>query len=153
MTMTEDESNTFRRDLSVGESVEFKVLNMLQRTYPRSYKKEGYAKEWDIYIPEIGEGVEVKSDQKSQHTGNLVIEIEFNGKPSALSTTKSHVWVFYTGKKYIFTTPKRIREAIENAGLTPATFTAKGDYSPKKAYLIKQHLIEANSLKVIYEAS
>lgn len=149
MTMMEDESNTFRRDLSVGESVEFKVLNMLQRTYPRSYKKEGYAKEWDIYIPEIGEGVEVKSDQKSQYTGNLVIEIEFNGKPSALSTTKSHVWVFYTGKKYIFTTPKRIRDAVRD--MTPVTFTAKGDYSPKKAYLIRQEEIEATSLKVMEE--
>ena len=144
-------SNTFRRDLTIGESIEFKVLNMLQRTYPRSYKKEGDAKERDSYIPETGEGVEVKSDQKSQHTGNLVIEIEFNGKPSALSTTKSHVWVFYTGKKYIFTTPKRIREAVDNAGITPAMFTAKGDYSAKKAYLIRQELIEANSLKVVEE--
>lgn len=143
--------NTFKRDLGIGESIEYKVLQMLRKRYPQAYKKEGYAKEWDIYIPEIEEGVEVKSDQKSQHTGNLVIEIEFNGKPSALSTTKSHVWVFYTGKKYIFTTPKRIREAIDNAGITPATFTAKGDYSAKKAYLIKQHLIEANSLKIIKE--
>ena len=56
---------------------------------------DGYCKEWDIYIPELDEGVEVKSDQKSKHTGNIVIEIEFNGKPSALATTKAKYWVIF----------------------------------------------------------
>jgi hypothetical protein len=144
-------SNTFNRDLKIGESIEYNVLDMLKKIYPRAYKKEGYYKDWDIYIPEIDEGVEVKSDQKSQHTGNLVIEIEFNGMPSALSTTKSTIWVFYTGKKYIFTTPERIRQTIKNNKLNAVMFTAKGDYSPKKAYLVKQHLIEATSLKIINE--
>ena len=71
--------------------------------------------------------------------------------PSALSTTKSTIWVFYTGKKYIFTTPERIRQTIKNNKLSAVMFTAKGDYSPKKAYLVKQHLIEATSLKIINE--
>jgi hypothetical protein len=146
-----DSKNTFKRDLEIGESIEFKVLGMLKKIYPKAYKKEGYFKGWDIFIPEINEGVEVKSDQKSLQTGNLVVEIEFNGMPSALSTTKSTIWVFYTGKKYIFTTPERIRHIIKNNKLSSVVFTAKGDYSPKKAYLIKQHLIEVTSLKIINE--
>ena len=47
-----------------------------------------YYKEYDIFVPELNIGIEVKSDEKSKYTSNIVIEIEFNNKPSALSTSR-----------------------------------------------------------------
>ena len=54
---------------------------------------EGYFKDYDIYVPEINKSIEVKSDEKSKYTNNIVVEVEFNGKPSALSTSKADYWV------------------------------------------------------------
>jgi len=130
----------FNDALSYGEQIEREVLVMIQKKYPKAHKIEGYCKEYDILIPDVG-GVEVKSDQKSKYTGNIVVEIEYNGKPSALMTTKAKWWVFYTGLEYIWITPQRIRNCVET--MNPVTFTGKGDTKEKRAYLVeKQRLIE-----------
>lgn len=102
---------------------------------------DGYCKEWDIYIPELDEGVEVKSDQKSKHTGNIVIEIEFNGKPSALATTKAKYWVIFDSESWNWFFVDDIKRCIKENNLKYATFTAKGDSKSKKAYLIKKELL------------
>ena len=141
--------NTFKRDLKVGKKIEYEILNLIQKEYPDAYVVEGYCKEWDIFIPSINEGVEVKSDKMSQKTGNIVIEKSFNGKPSALSTTKASIWIFHTGKKIIFTTPDLLKSIIKDNNQKLVTFTAKGDFKSKEAYLVKQYLIENNATKII----
>ncbi len=137
---------TFHRDLALGKIVEKQVLDILKKDFKDAYIVEGYCKEWDIFIPSMGIGVEVKSDKMSQKTGNIVIEKSFNGKPSALSTTKASKWVFHTGKKIIFTTPNKLMDLAKTQKLV--TFTAKGDTKPKEAYLIKQHLIEQTATSI-----
>lgn len=132
---------SFADYLSYGEIVELKVLELIRVKYPLAYKIDGYFKGYDIYIPELHKGIEVKSDQKSRETNNLVIEIEFNSRPSALSTTKASYWTFYNGLTFLWTTPQRIRECIRRYNYKPATFTATIDKSPKVAYLVKvEHL-------------
>ena len=84
----------------------------------------------------------------SQQTGNLVVEIEYNDKPSALSTTKAYRWVFHTGKEIIITTPGILKDVIKNNSLQPARFRGPGDPYYKRAYLIKKHLIKATALQV-----
>ena len=149
--MTKD--NTFKRDLEAGKVYEKKALEVIQKKYPLAHEIEGYCKEWDIFIPEIGEGVEVKSDQKSKHTGNIVIEIEFNGKPSALSTTKAKFWVIYDGDNWIWFLVEDIKRCIKENNLSYATFTAKGDTKSKKAYLIKKEtLYQYQVLPEFYKA-
>ena len=139
--------DTFQRDLKRGQKVERKVLEMVRLQYPEAYIVKGYCKEGDIYIPPpVDSWVEVKYDPMSCQTGNLVIEIEFNGKPSALSTTKSYRWVFYTGEEYIITSPERIREVVKN--MRPAKFTGKGDTKSKLAYLVKKKLIMDSAILV-----
>ncbi len=93
-------------------------------------------------------GVEVKYDPMSQQTGNLVVEIEYNDKPSALSTTKAYRWVFHTGKEVIVTTPGILFEVIAKNNLQPARFKGPGDPYYKRAYLIKKHLITDTALHV-----
>jgi len=144
--------DTFKRDLKRGQKVERKVLEMVRLQYPEAYIVKGYCKEGDIYIPPpVDSWVEVKSDQKSKYTGNLVIEIEFDGKPSALSTTKSYRWVFYTGEEYIITSPERIREVVKD--MRPAKFTGKGDTKSKLAYLVKKKLIMDSAILVVKSPS
>ena len=132
---------TFERDLAEGKRHENIVLNAIKLRYPKAHIIDGYCKEWDIYIPEVELGVEVKSDQKSKYTGNIVIEIEFNGKPSALSTTKSKYWVIYDGISYNWFEVSAIWDCINSNDLKVAEFTGKGDTKPKKAYLIKKELL------------
>jgi hypothetical protein len=134
--------NTFKRDLKRGEDIEQHALNIIQTKYPDAYKVKGYCKEWDIFIPSINKGIEIKYDPMSKKTGNIVVEIEFGGKPSALSTTKAYRWFFYTGDSIIITSPNRLQQLVEDNGLYLVTFTGRGDSKSKRAYLIKKHLIE-----------
>lgn len=129
--------NNFKKDLEHGQKVEDIVLKNIHKKYPMASKLEGKIKPYDIYIPELNIYIEVKGDFKSQDTGNIVIEIEMYNKPSGLNSTKSDVWVIYTGKEFIYITPSRIWECVSRNMLTPVQFTGFGDMQSKKAYLVK----------------
>lgn len=131
---------TFNQDLALGKEYETKCLDIVKRKFNDAYPIEGYCKEWDIYVPSTKIGIEVKCDFMSQVTGNIVIEIMFGGKPSALSTTKAKYWFFYTGLKWIVTDTDDLRQLVK--GFKPVKFTAKGDTVMKEAYLIPQKFIE-----------
>ena len=88
----------FKEALKVGQQYEKIVLKQIQQKYPKARILVGYNKSGDIYIPEIKKYIEVKSDLKSNYTQNIVVEVAFNGEPSALSTTESWYWVFVDGE-------------------------------------------------------
>lgn len=134
---------TFNRDLARGKKHEKYVLSQIRNKYPRAYMIKGYCKDYDIYIPELGFGVEVKYDEKSKCTSNIVIEIEFNSKPSALSTTKARYWVIYDGYEYNWFLTDRIRDCIKDNNLNYVEFIGRGDTKSKKAYLIKKDMLYA----------
>jgi len=132
---------TFKRDLQRGKHHENIVLDIIKYKYSKAYIKDGYCKEYDIYVPEMNFGVEVKSDEKSKYTNNIVIEIEFNSKPSALSTTKAKYWVIYNGYNYNWFLTERIKDCIKDNKLNYVQFIGKGDTKSKKAYLIKKEVL------------
>lgn len=134
-------TEVFYSDLKVGKYYEKQILSKINKKYPKAYIVKGYCKDWDIYIPELEFGVEVKSDKKSLHTGNIVIEIEFNNNPSALSTTKSKYWVIYDGLKYNWFLVDNIKKCIKENNLYYREFIGRGDTHYKKAYLIKKTLL------------
>ena len=138
---------SFNKDLERGQRIEKEILIEVKKKYDDAYLVDGYCKEWDIHIPSHDKGVEVKYDPMSRKTGNLVVEIEYNDKPSALSTTKAYRWVFHTGKEVIVTTPGILNKIIEDNKLYLARFRGPGDPYYKKAYLIKKHLITATALQ------
>jgi len=140
---------TFHQDLAEGKEIEKEMLEIIKVNHPDAYIIDGYCKEGDIFIPSTKEWVEVKSDKMSQKTGNIVIEIEFNGEPSALSTTKASYWIIHTGLKIIKITPDQLRIVIAKNDLRKVKFIGRGDTKPKIAYLIKQELVEAQALEVI----
>lgn len=140
--------NTFYKDLDLGKKIEKKVLEIIKIKYPQSYIEKGYCKEWDIFIPELNFGVEVKFDQKSKHTNNIVIEIKFNNKPSALSTTKAKYWVIYDGFNYNWFLVNDIKKCIKDNNLKYCNFIGKGDTKNKDAYLIKKKLLYKYKQKI-----
>ena len=139
-------SNNFHQSLKYGHDSEEAVCERIQKKYPKAFRKKGYCKGYDIYVPEIDKKVEVKQDKKSNYTGNIVIEVEFNGTPSALSTTEADYWVFDDGEIYIWITPDTLRQVIKP--FKPVRFVGNGDNKYKLAYLIKKDIIIDNALKV-----
>lgn len=133
--------NSFYEDLEAGVSIELNILYDIKQKYPKAYKIDGYFVGYDLFIPELNIGIEVKSDQKSLYTGNIVIEIEFNGKPSALSVTTAKYWVIYDGISYNWFLVTRIKDCIKENKLRVAKFIGNGDTKIKKAYLIKKQLL------------
>jgi hypothetical protein len=132
---------TFKADLRIGKIYEKTVLNLIKQKYPKAYIEDGYCKKWDIYVPEKQIGVEVKLDKKSKYTNNIVIEIEFNNKPSALSTTQAKYWVINDGEYYNWFLVFDIKRCIKEHNLQYATFTGRGDKHSKKAYLINKNIL------------
>ena len=126
----------FKDALIQGKRHEKIVLNRLKKAYPSAYMIEGYFKEYDLFIPEINKSVEVKSDEKSKYTGNIVVEISFGGRPSALSTTKADFWIIYDGYDYNVFKTSEIRKCIAENKLKLVEFIGNGDYKSKEAYLI-----------------
>lgn len=129
----------YNESKKAGDIGEKEILKKLLPKYPNAFidDKGKACSDWDIYIPETKYGVEVKNDYKSKYTGNLVIEVMFDGKLSALSVTKAKYWVFITGYEYIWITPLDIYRFIEQHfeyGRVP--FVAEGDYKQKWAYLV-----------------
>ena len=139
-------SKNFKKDLEIGHNSEDAVCAKINKKYPRAHVIEGYCKGYDIYVPETNKKVEVKQDKKSNFTNNIVVEIEFNGKPSALSTTEADYWVFDDGEIYIWTTPDILRQVVKP--FKPVKFIGNGDNKEKLAYLIKKDIIIKNALKV-----
>ncbi len=132
---------TFNRDLKRGKYHENVILEVIQKKYPKAFIKDGYCKEYDIFIPELKIGVEVKSDEKSKFTGNIVIEIEFNNRPSALITSKAKYWVIFDGYDYHWFLKDKIKDCILENKLKWVEFIGKGDTKRKKAYLIKKEIL------------
>ena len=132
---------TFKGDLKVGKIYEEMVLQIIKKKYPKAYIQDGYCKDWDIYVPEKKIGVEVKLDKKSKYTNNIVIEIEFNGKPSALTTTRAEYWVIHDGECFNWFLVDDIKKCIKENNLIYSVFRGRGDKHSKKAYLIKKHIL------------
>ncbi len=131
----------FKKDLERGKYHEIYVLNKIQKKYKQAYIVDGYFKEYDIFIPELDFGIEIKFDERSKQTGNIIIETESNDKPSGISTTKAKYWVIYDGRHYNWFLTKNLQKCVKENLLKEYKFVCKGDIKTKKAYLIKYHLL------------
>ena len=139
----------FKESLEDGKKTEEIICSIIKRKYPKTYMIDGYCKEYDIFIPEKDFGVEVKKDVKSQETGNYVIEVEFNGIPSALMTTKAEYWGIYDGEYYVWIKPSKLKALVSLYGSGKlAKFIGNGDTKYKKAYLMPKQIIKDNSTKI-----
>jgi len=139
----------FNESLSSGKQSENIILKMVQNKYPKAYIKEGYHKEYDIMIPEINKTIEVKKDFKSQYTGNVVIEMEMNNRPSGLQTTTADWWVFHLDEtEIVWITLERLKEMVEFEDYNLVEFIGDGDEISKQAYLVPKKDLYMYSNKI-----
>jgi hypothetical protein len=129
----------FTQSLSVGHIIENDVLQIIRRKYPCAVRLENKFSGYDIFIPEIEKRIEVKSDQKSQYTGNILIEFEMNGRASGIMTTKADFWVFFDGEQYRVIEPRHIIDCIFKSRQVYHEITGNGDTKTKKAFLIRKN--------------
>lgn len=131
---------TFHEDLDRGLSIERRVLDIVKKKYPSASLIDKF-KGYDIWIPELHKSVEVKYDPMSNETGNIVVEIEMNGKLSALSTTTADFWIFHDDKVFVIMKPMSIVNCIFQNKLQYVEFIGQGDKSSKKAFLVPKDLL------------
>ncbi len=135
-------------DLALREGLlrEFVICQIIKdKRYPSAYVIAGHFKGYDIAIPEIDSGIEVKCDWRSIETGNLVVEIEMYDKPSGLLTTTAKQWVFCDDVNLYFISPDTLKDIIIWNGLKAVKFIGNGDKRSKRAYLVKKNLITDKS--------
>ena len=132
--------SSFNKDLERGFEVEYAVLEIIRKKYPSASLINAY-KGYDIWVPELHKSVEVKYDPMSNETGNIVIEIEMNGKLSALSTTTADYWVFHDDHVFVMMKPMSIVNCIFQNKLQYVEFVGQGDTSKKKAFLVPKELL------------
>ena len=141
--------SNFHLDLERGVAVENKVIGMIREKYPCACRILGDFKDYDIWIPEISAGIEVKYDPRSNETNNFVIEIESRDSPSGLLTTKAKFWVLYDDKTFCVIKPSEIIKCIFLNKLTYSEFFCSGDNFKKKAFLIKKEMLSKYASKII----
>lgn len=129
--------NTFFQDLERGKEVERMVLKIIQKKYPCAKLSEGF-QTYDIWIPEANQYVEVKYDPKSNETGNILLEFEMNGKPSALLTSTADWWVFYDDHEFRMFKKMELVNFIFQNKLVYGTIVGKGDTVSKKVFFTKK---------------
>lgn len=133
----------FKEAKANGDIIEEVIRDKFREKFPKAFIDDiGKANsDWDVYIPELKYGVEVKGDYRcfdpNNGTGNIVIEVEMNNKLSALSVTKAKYWVIVEGYRFIWLTPLDIYRFIDQYEYQRVSFVGKGDTVAKKAYLLK----------------
>lgn len=137
----------FHNDLERGKEIERKALDIIRKKYPCASLINAF-KGYDIWIPETHKSVEVKYDPMSNETGNIVIEIEMNGKASALITTTADYWMFYDDHDFVLMKPMSIVNCIFQLKLQYVEFTGNGDSSPKKAFLVPKAKLFQRGIKL-----
>ena len=139
---------TFNEALYYGKQIEQLVLDRIREQDPFALPIPGKFKQFDLYSPSTNTRIEVKSDQKSQHTNNFLIETYMYHKPSGILSTEADIWVFYDGKNLVWVKPEKIKDLILEKGYQQRLITGKGDTEPKRCYLIPTHEIYSISTKV-----
>tara|TARA_R100000995_G_scaffold84368_2_gene62823 strand:- start:1551 stop:2000 length:450 start_codon:yes stop_codon:yes gene_type:complete len=139
---------TFKEALLSGKRIEQLVLDRVREQDPFTLPIPGKFKQFDLYSPSTNTRIEVKSDQKSQHTNNFLIETYMYHKPSGILSTEADIWVFYDGNNLIWVIPERIKNLILEKGYQQRLITGKGDTEAKRCYLIPTQEIYAIANKV-----
>ena len=132
----------FELDLQDGKKAEHAILLCVRKTYPKAFAIDGSFKAFDLFVPEIAAGIEVKTDSMSHETGNVFIEISLGGKPSGLMVTLATYWAYVTREEVIWLKSERIKDCIVQTHPMLQTDVggngfAQGDTTVKEAYLIK----------------
>jgi len=138
----------FEDDLETGMIAEARILSKVQGRYPLAFQMQGKVKAFDIFVPEVMRGIEVKNDSKAHETGNVFIEYECDGCGSGITTTLAHTWVYCTKEKEYWIPVEALRNYIEES--KPRTWLNQPDgaVTVVGAYIIPLLEVEVISEKI-----
>ncbi len=60
--------------------------------------------------------IEVKTDKRAEHTGNVAVEVAHRNKPSGITISTASGWAFVVGSEILLTTLTALRALIERGG-------------------------------------
>ena len=133
--------HNWNTDLKDGEEIEKRLVKYLKKKYPKTYKIEGYHKEWDIHVPEKDIRIEVKRDTASIKYTNYFIEYACDNKDSGIVVTTANYWVIYNEKNYIWIKTNVLKALCIFRG-TKWVGIPPGEIKEIKAYLVPKKIIE-----------
>lgn len=91
-----EEIHDFIEKNKAGEKLEKEVIeDIRKKRYPTIYKYEPNNGDYDAFIDEINEGIEIKNDLEALFTDNICIEYKQDGRLSGISITKAKYWIQY----------------------------------------------------------
>lgn len=130
---------TFEKDLKVGKQIENEILGIIQEKYPLAHLIGGFYEEFDIFVPEVSVGVEVKYDRKSSKTGNYIIETSSSGKPSGIKVTKADWWVQVSAENICWIRTENLRYLLREEKAPEIPYFLDG--REKTGYLIDKEIL------------
>jgi len=139
---------TFEDDLATGMIAEERILSRVQVRYPLAFQMQGKVKAYDIFVPEVMHGIEVKNDSKAHETGNVFIEYECSGSESGITSTLAHTWVYCTKEKEYWVSVEALRSHIEQSKPRTWCNQPEGAVSVVGAYIIPLLEIEVIAERV-----
>ncbi|MCC6723641.1 MAG: hypothetical protein IT258_03975 [Saprospiraceae bacterium] len=129
----------FKKDLVDGQAAELEVAQRLMARLgiPADDIEHSTSKGYDLKIISKGWTFEVKNDLMAHQTGNVAIEYESRGKPTALAATTAEFWVYkFAGQFFAFRTETLKRKIFEEKQYFKAV-TGGDAGSNTKMYLVK----------------
>lgn len=94
----------FQEDLKDGIEVEMMFVDELLKRYKNVYRMEGNFKWFDIILVKDDGDVsmiEVKHDRMWRETGNVAVEMEYNGAGGILNSKADYVVYFLDGEWWV----------------------------------------------------
>lgn len=89
-----DEIHGFAEKNEAGLKLEREVIeDIRKKRYPLIYKYEPNNGDYDAFIGDINEGIEIKNDLEARFTDNICIEYKQDGRLSGISITKAKYWI------------------------------------------------------------
>ena len=91
-----EEIHDFDSKNEAGLKLERQVIeDIRKKRYPLIYKYEPNNGDYDAFIGDIDEGIEIKNDLEGAFTDNICIEYKQDGRLSGISITKAKYWIHY----------------------------------------------------------
>lgn len=98
--------------------------------------RHGQAREQALVHELLGSRVEVKSDARCRHTGNLFVEYRHRGVPSGVSATIAQRWAFeYDDDCWLIVPTDRVRDLARRA-LAEDRRALGGDFDRSEGALV-----------------
>ena len=133
-------TDTFKKDIILGEEAEKMVLKMVQKKYPKAFKKEGNFKPYDIFVPEKNIAIEVKRDIGSNKSNNYFIEYKCNGCDSGIFASRSDYYVIFDENRFIWIITDKLKSISKSFGIKWEGIP-NGGVSKVKSYLLDKNCV------------